>query len=151
MSKAFTRESDDEGEDLPTPVRPASALPAGAKNYVTVVGEKGLRAELERLLQVERPRLAAPSEGQESRRALQLLDQRLAYLQETLQSAVVVAPPAEPWDQVRFRATVRVRDQTGNESYYRIVGIDEADVDRDWVSWCSPIARALLNAKLGAR
>src|SRR5258705_6748275 len=129
MSKAFTRESDDEGEDLPMPVRPASALPAGARNYVTAAGEKGLRAELERLLQVERPRLAAPSQGQDSRRQLQLLDQRVAYLQETLQSATVVPAPAEPWDQVRFGASVRVRDQTGSESCYRIVGIDEADVD----------------------
>ena len=43
------------------------------------------------------------------------------------------------------------RDAAGEESTYRIVGVDEADVDRDWVSWVSPIARALLNARLGQR
>jgi len=150
MSKAFTRESDDDGQDLPRVSRPTSALPPGAKNYLTAAGEKGLRAELERLVQVERP-AAALGEEADGRRQLQLLDQRIVHLQESLQSAIVVEPPPQPWEQVRFGASVTVRDRTGSESRYRIVGIDEADVDRDWVSWCSPIARALLNARLGER
>ena len=60
-------------------------------------------------------------------------------------------PPAPPWDQVRFGTTVTVRKPSGDETRYRIVGVDEMDVDRDWVSWLSPIARALLNARLGQR
>ncbi len=44
-----------------------------------------------------------------------------------------------------------VRDSTGEESTYRIVGVDETDFDRGWVSWQSPIARALLNARRGER
>ena len=44
-----------------------------------------------------------------------------------------------------------VRDGGGVETRYRIVGVDETDLDRDWVSWVSPIARALLNARLGQR
>ena len=61
-------------------------------------------------------------------------------------------PPAPgPLEQVRFGTTVTVRDGKGGESVYRIVGVDEADFSRNEVSWLSPIARALLNARLGQR
>ena len=137
MSKAFTRESDD-GPDLPAPIRPISALPPGVKNYMTAAGVDQLRAELARLIQAERPRPAS-------------LDQRIIQLEAALRSAAVVPVPEKPWDEVRFGATVTVRDQQGEESRYRIVGVDEADADRGWVSWLSPIARALVNAELGQR
>lgn len=42
-----------------------------------------------------------------------------------------------------------VREGDGEESTYRIVGVDEADGERGWVSWFSPVARTLLNARLG--
>ena len=79
------------------------------------------------------------------------MDQRIQHLQQCLLTAVVVPPPVPPGNQVRFGATVTVRDGRGAESRYRIVGADETDVDRDWVSWLSPIAKALLNAPLGGR
>lgn len=53
--------------------------------------------------------------------------------------------------RVRFGATVTVREPDGGESSYRIVGVDETDLDRGWVSWLSPIAKALLNAEPGQR
>jgi transcription elongation factor GreB len=46
---------------------------------------------------------------------------------------------------------VTIRDQAGEASEYRIVGIDETDLDRNWVSWSSPVARALLKARLGQK
>ena len=49
-----------------------------------------------------------------------------------------------------FRS-VLVRSSSGEESRYRIVGVDETDIDRGWVSWVSPIARALVNAQVGQR
>ena len=52
---------------------------------------------------------------------------------------------------VRFGASVTVREADGSESRYRIVGADEVNLDRDWVSWMTPIARALLNARLGEK
>jgi transcription elongation factor GreB len=52
---------------------------------------------------------------------------------------------------IRFGATVVVREESGGESTYRIVGVDETDFDRGWVSWLSPIAKALMNARLGER
>ena len=80
-----------------------------------------------------------------------MLDQRISYLQASLQTAVVVAPPILPQARVRFGASVTVRDGSGGVSRYRIVGVDETDIDRGWVSWLSPIAKALLNARLGER
>ena len=150
MSKAFTRESDDL-PDVPVVARQPSPLPPGAKNYVTPDGARRLREELDRLVQVERPRQAASPDNPEAKRQLHVLDQRIYYLQRSLQSAVVVAPPIVPVAGVRFGASVTVRDRTGVESRYRIVGVDETDIDRGWISWLSPIAKALLNARLGER
>ncbi len=150
MSKAFTRESDDAPES-PARLRPASPLPPGAKNYLTADGACRLQAELDRLTHIERPKLSVFPGDPDARRCLQSFDQQIQHLQHTLATAVVVAPPDAPWEQVRFGASVAVRSRNGEETRYRIVGIDETDVDRGWVSWLSPIAKALLNAKLGSR
>lgn len=150
MSKAFTRESDDAPEP-PTRLRPLSPLPPGAKNYLTATGARRLEAELDRLAQIERPKLAATTDDPDARRRLQILDEQIRHLHQSLSTAVVVPPPSAPWEQVRFGATVTVRSAGGGETRYRIVGIDETDVDRSWVSWLSPIARAILNARLGQR
>ena len=150
MSKAFTRESDDLPEP-PVSRRAAPALPPGVKNYLTPAGAQRLREELERLVQAERPQAAAALDAPDGRQRLQVLDQRIAQLRESLESAEIVPPPAGPVDRVRFGATVTVCDRTGVESRYRLVGVDETDIDRGWVSWRSPIARALLNARPGQR
>jgi transcription elongation factor GreB len=148
MSKAFTRESDDIPE-RPSVSLPVSPLPAGAKNYITPDGAQGFRDALTALIEAERPRAAAS--GPESAELLQAIDQRIARLTQSLQTAVVVEAPRPPHEQVRFGAVVTVRNRAGAETVYRIVGVDETDVDRDWVSWVSPIARALINGRLGQR
>jgi transcription elongation factor GreB len=124
-------------------------LPPGTRNYLTAGGAQGLREELNRLVNIERPPLAASADDADASRRLQSVDERIDHLQQSLGSAVVVNPPAVPDDQVRFGATVTVRNKRGQESGYRIVGVDETDIDRDWVSWLSPIAKALLNARVG--
>lgn len=148
MSKAFVRESDH--PDLPEPPPLVSPLPPGAKNYLTPDGAERLRAEVARLADTERPRLAAAAaRDDEAKAQLQALDQRLRYLRGSLRSGVV-APPPDDRDVVKFGAVVTVRD-AGGEARYRIVGVDETDVDRGWVSWLSPLARALMNARKGER
>jgi transcription elongation factor GreB len=72
-------------------------------------------------------------------------------LEESLHAAEIIPNPSGPADVVRFGATVRVRESDGTETSYRIVGVDETDMDRNWVSWMSPIAKALLNGKRGER
>ncbi len=148
MSKAFTREDDFPEE--PILARQPEALPPGMKNYLTLEGAKRLREEMDRLIQVERPRLLV--DGLErAKRELHQLDQRVGYLAHSLESAEIVSPPLAAGHVVRFGASVTVRGNSGDESHYRIVGIDETDIDRGWVSWRSPIARALLNARVGQR
>lgn len=150
MSRAFVRESDvPQLPELPPQVSP---LPPGAKNYLTPAGAQRLREELQRLVDVERPKLAhAPTEDVDAKRELQVLDQRIRYLQQSLRTAEISPPPAEATDTVRFGATVTVQETNGARSTYRIVGVDETDLDRNWVSWLSPIARALMNARAGDR
>lgn len=149
MSKAFTRESDDAPESgAPSPLR--SVLPPGAKNYLTPDGARRLQAELDELGK-QRSRIASSPDATGKKPDLQSLDQRILRLRRSLESAVVVATPPPPWEQVRFGATVKVRNGRGEESQYRIVGVDETDVDRGWVSWLSPIAKALLNARRGQK
>jgi transcription elongation factor GreB len=133
MSKAFTRETDDIPE-RPVLKRPSSSLPAGAKNYFTPGGLKNLRRELEEL---------------ESTPDLSTVRNRILEIQQSVESAVVVPPPPPPWDQALFGATVTVRNALGEENTYRIVGVDETDFDRDWISWLSPLAKALLKARIG--
>ena len=147
MSKAFTRESDDL-PDRPTLPPLPSLLPPGVKNYLTPDGALRLQEELKKLIEIERPQVVATDDSND-RRQLSGLDQRIQHLQQCLRSAEVVPPPATPCDQVRFGATITVRDRSGSESRYRIVGVDETDIERGWVSWLSPIAKALLNAKPG--
>lgn len=150
MSRAFVRESD----VSPLPELPAqvSPLPPGAKNYVTPGGAARLREELKRRVEIERPPLAsAPADDTDAKRELQTLDQRIRYLQESLRTAEITPPPTDGADAVRFGATVKVRESDGTESTYRIVGVDEIDLDRNWVSWLSPLARALMNARPGQR
>jgi len=149
LSKAFTNE-DDAGDDPVLP-RPVSLLPPGARNFVTARGAEQLQSELTRLLQVVRPPLASRTDDADAKRELQALDQQIFDLQASQRSAEVVNPPPPPHDTVLFGATVTVRENNGTESVYRIVGVDEADFDRGWISWLSPIARALVNAKVGQR
>jgi transcription elongation factor GreB len=125
-------------------------LPPGVKNYLTAGGAKKLREELDARINTERPRLAALSDD-DARRELQSVDDRIEHLQRSLHTAVIVPPPATNDDHVRFGATVTVRHRRGEESRYRIVGVDETDTDRDWISWLSPLGKALLNAQIGQR
>jgi transcription elongation factor GreB len=71
-------------------------------------------------------------------------------LRQLPSDAVIVAPPTEPTDQVRFGASVTIRDND-SDTTYRIVGVDETDDGANYISWISPLARALLNARVGQR
>jgi transcription elongation factor GreB len=134
MSKAFTRE-DDQPEPEP-PRRLTSVLPPGAKNYLTPDGATRLRTELETLT-AARP---------------QATNERIHELRRILESAVIVGPPSEDLDVVRFGATVAVLSlPDGETARYRVVGVDETDVARGWISWVSPVAKALLSRAVGDR
>jgi transcription elongation factor GreB len=142
MSKAFTREADDDADDAGA--RPLGVeLPAGVKNYVTPAGAARLHAEIERLEQRERPAAAGDA------RALREIERRLSFLAGRLAAMEVIDPARQPAGRVLFGATVTVRAEGGGERTYRLVGVDEADPGRGDVSFRSPIAAALLGARAG--
>ena len=162
MSKAFTREDgaeppEDDFED------DANPIPAGSKNYLTPLGWRRLRDELQWLVNRERPevtsvvswaaKLGDRSENadyQYGKKRLREIDRRIRYLTKRLEIAEVVDPATrEETDQVFFGATVTYAHRSGEENTVRIVGIDEMDPPKNYVSWISPIARALIKAREG--
>ncbi len=148
MSKAFTRD-ENEGPDAEELAPLASPLPPGATNYITRAGADRLRDELAHLVETERPKLAGAAKGTESKQRLSILNNRIFQLEESLSSAQVISHDPGPAPRVTFGAMVTVRDEPGERSTYRIIGVDETDIERGWVSWVSPIARALMNSKAG--
>jgi len=158
MSKAFTRETDGEDDDLTLP-----PLPAGSKNYITPQGYAVLRAELFELIDNERPRIVeivhwAASNGDRSengdyhygKKRLREIDRRIRFLTKRLEIAEITDPSNHHGkDQVFFGATVTYVDEADVERTVTILGIDEADSLKAEVTWVSPIARALLKASEG--
>ncbi len=164
MSKAFTKEQESDSPDLNEDLEREGedALPKSTKNYITPAGAEKLKQELKKLLYEDRPELVktvswAASNGDRSengdyiygKRRLREIDRRIRFLTKRLEAAEIVDPLTQPKDRVLFGATVTVSDEDGKNRTYRIVGIDEADVQRGYVSWISPIAKALLGAKPG--
>ena len=161
MSKAFTKEDDaGDGEGLP---ETEVALPRGAKNYLTPAGHARLEAELRHLTVTERPSVVeivswAAGNGDRSengdylygKKRLREIDRRIRFLLKRLEIAEVVDQSRQTnRDQVFFDATVTYADARDEERTVRIVGVDEARQEHGEVSWISPVARALLKAKVG--
>ena len=139
---------------------------ASDKNYITPSGLQRLRDELRFLLTRERPAVTevvawAAGNGDRSenadyqygKRRLRQIDRRIHFLRKRIDAAAVVDPEApragRAATQVFFGATVHYADAAGTERVVSIVGIDEVDLDRNHVSWVSPLARALMKAGPG--
>jgi transcription elongation factor GreB len=138
------------------------------KNYITPGGLQRLRDELKFLLTRERPAVTqivawAASNGDRSenadyqynKRRLRQIDGRIHFLRKRIDAAEVVDPEsprnARAAKQIFFGATVRYADGTDTEHVVRIVGLDEIDLDRNHISWKSPLARALMKGAAGDR
>jgi transcription elongation factor GreB len=159
LSKAFTKEQEGPEEDE---LEPEAVQPMGVKNYITPAGYGRMKAELKHLLDVERPEVVgivhwAASNGDRSengdyiygKKRLREIDRRIRFLIKRMEIAEVVDTRGQEQDQVFFGATVTVSDNAGAERSVSIVGMDEVDPARGRVSWVSPIARALLKARVG--
>ena len=169
MTKPFTTGPDDEEEDdadEPTAEASAPTLAAGVKNYITPPGLQRLRDELKFLLTRERPAVTqvvawAAGNGDRSenadyqygKRRLRQIDRRIHFLRKRIDAAEVVDPEApragRASTHVFFGATVRYVTAAGTERVARIVGADEVDLDRHYISWVSPLARALMRSGAG--
>ena len=154
MSKAFTRESDSDADEIIP--EPKDLLPPGVRNYVTPEGALALRTELERLEEL-RPQLARgenlPEDGTGAslspKGRVAALERRIQFLRDRCGNMSIVDPKTQDQDSVHFGATVVVADAEGYEKQYKIVGVDESDPSVGKVSFLSPIARALTSAREG--
>ena len=138
-------------------------LPAGIRNYMTPGGFARLKAELDGLVGTERPALVATvswaaSNGDRSengdyiygKKRLREVDRRIRFLKKRLDLSQVVDPASrDDADRVFFGATVTVVSGRGERRTVSIVGVDEIDTTRGYISWVSPMARALLKAGEG--
>lgn len=143
MSRAFVKgdDSDLSGEEVPErPISPHA-------NYVTAEGLTQLRQRYEALLALH-AELKAGGEDFDKPRLTQI-DRDLRYFSQRLESAIPIDPSKEPQDEVHFGATVRAEDPEGRVHRFKIVGEDEADVATGKVSWVSPLAKALIGARVG--
>ncbi len=154
MRKGFTRQP--RADEPATPV----------KNYITPGGLQRLKDEYRFLLTRERPAVTevvawAASNGDRSenadyqygKRRLRQIDGRLRFLRKRIESAEVVDPEAPRTGQAAarafFGATVRYANEAGTERVVSIVGTDEVDLERNHISWVSPLGRALMKSAEG--
>jgi transcription elongation factor GreB len=136
------------------------------KNYITPAGLQRLRDEHSFLLSRERPAVVevvawAASNGDRSenadylygKRRLNQIDSRIRFLTKRIDAAVAVDPaaprPGPAATRVFFGATVTYKDASALEHVVSIVGIDEVDLNRGYISWRSPVAIALMKASPG--
>jgi transcription elongation factor GreB len=156
MRKGFTRRP------------PVDEPTAPVKNYITPGGLQRLKDEHRFLLTRERPAVTkvvawAASNGDRSenadyqygKRRLRQIDGRIRFLTKRIDAAEVVDPERPRAGQAAtrafFGATVRYANAAGTERVVSIVGTDEVDLDRDHISWVSPLARALMKSAAGDR
>ncbi len=145
MSRGFVKEGDQ--EEIPV-IPPRSAKPLGVTNYVTPNGLAELMAE-QQDLQAEKDKLVLENET-EQRIATTVLNGKMLLLQERLNSAVVLTPDDAQRDAVRFGATVTLKVAgTKQTQKFQIVGVDEADIQKQKIAFVAPIAVAVTGKKVG--
>jgi len=154
---------------MPRPLRRAvdsDIPPVRVKNYITPSGLQRLKDEHKFLLMRERPAVTqvvalAAGNGDRSenadyqygKRRLRQIDSRIRFLAKRIDAAEVVDPesprPGKAGTRAFFGATVRFATAAGTEREVRIVGTDEVDINLNYISWVSPLARALMKSGPG--
>ncbi|MAT51880.1 MAG: transcription elongation factor GreB [Porticoccaceae bacterium] len=129
--------------------------------YITPEGADALRRELDQLWRVERPQVTAvvheaAKNGDRSengdyiygKRRLREIDRRVRYLRKRLDELTIVDRPPQDQGKVYFGAWITVEDEPGNEHTWRIVGADEIDPKKGYISIDSPVARKALGKRV---
>src|SRR4029077_10596742 len=168
MSKGFTRRPKATGTRRDPAGSAAEGPVAAVKNYITPAGLQRLKDEHRFLLSRVRPAMTqvvawAASNGDRSentdyqygKRRLREIDRRIRFLTKRIDASEVVDPEAtragKAGTQIFFGATVRYATAGGTERLVSIVGQDEIDLDRHYISWASPLARTLMKSRKGDR
>jgi transcription elongation GreA/GreB family factor len=143
VSRAFVNEDLQSEAQSELPERPQSEHP----NYVTPQGLAALERRHANLV-AERSALSDDGDALRHKAAMSRIDRNARYLAVRIDRAILVHPDAQPRDEVAFGASVRVCDSNGEEHTFAIVGEDEADAGLGKVSWVSPLAKALMGARI---
>jgi transcription elongation factor GreB len=135
--------------------------PAPGSKYATAEGARRLREELDFLWRVQRPQVTravqeAAAQGDRSENAeyiygkkmLREIDGRVRFLRKRLEGMIVVSRPPDDRSRIYFGAWVKLEDEDGREIEMRIVGPDEIDPARKYVSMDAPLARALMKKRV---
>jgi transcription elongation factor GreB len=130
--------------------------------YITAEGYRRLEEEADRLWNVDRPKMAkavqvAAAEGDRSENAeyiygkqrLAAIDRRLGFLGKRLKVLTIVDEKPPEDGRVYFGSWVTIEDEEGEELTYRLVGPDEIDSDKKWISMDSPVGRSLMGRRVG--
>jgi transcription elongation GreA/GreB family factor len=145
MSRAFVKESDD---DLSAGELPERPVPPHV-NYVTPKGLEQLQARVRELDERHEQVKRQAEEDSEARQKLREIDRDLRYFRSQLERATLVDTANQPREQAHFGAIVKIEDEDGAQHEFSIVGDDEADVASGKISWASPLAHAMIGAKIG--
>ncbi|MFB0909480.1 MAG: GreA/GreB family elongation factor [Flavobacterium sp.] len=147
MSRGFVKEDDQEETPI---VPPRADLPEGIVNYVTQGGMGELLNEKQELIS-EKENLKIIDEN-ERRLALNYINAKLQLLNNRIATAKIVDLNNQPNDEIRFGALVTLKITGKTElQQYQIVGVDEADISKGKISFISPIAKILINRKVGEK
>ena len=145
MSRGFVKEGDQ--EEVPI-VPPRAYLPDGVINYVTREGMNQLLAEREKLIE-EKNNLDVTNEN-EHRITMNFLNSKLLLLSNRIAEAKIVNLEDQPQNEIRFGASISLRTGiTKKIQTFQIVGVDEADISKGKISFISPIAKLLINIRIG--
>ena len=145
MSRGFVKEDDQEEILI---VLPRADLPEGVTNYVTQIGMNQLLKEQQELIE-EREQLNISDEN-EKRIAVNHINATLQLLNNRIATARIIKLFNQEKDIVLFGATIALKtDQQNKLQQYQIVGVDEADITKSKISFISPIAKLLINKKVG--
>ncbi|HBC79214.1 MAG TPA: transcription elongation factor GreA [Bacteroidales bacterium] len=145
MSRGFVKEDDQEE----VPIVPQRAnLPEGVPNFVTLTGMEQLLSE-KKILIDERDNLSSADEN-EKRIALNFINAKLQLLNDRIAEARIIDAKGQPQDEIRFGASVTLKTEvSGKIQVFQITGVDEADIAKGKISFISPLAKALINKKVG--
>jgi transcription elongation factor GreB len=144
MSRGFVKEDDQ--EDVPM-VPQRAYLPEGVTNFVTPSGMNQLLAEKQALIDEKNNLNISENEG---RIAINFINAKLQLLNNRIAEARIVNLNEQPQKEIRFGAMVSLKTEASVKiQTFRIVGVDEADISKGKVSFISPIARLLINKKIG--
>ena len=141
MSRAFVKEPDGDQAELDLPERPQSDHP----NYMTQSGLEKMKSTVDALRQEQS--LLKKEDDLSAKNRIKPIEAELRYLEKRIQCAIPVDISKQKSQEIRFGATVKLLDENDQEYIFTIVGEDEAEPDKGYISWVSPLARELLGKK----